>query len=102
MTLWDPGAQPERTTLAWSRTTLALIAAGLLCVRLATTPLQATLAALAVCGAATLQFHRTRHQHHHRVRTLPTNTRVANPTSILLTTAATLTLATTGIVLGLG
>ncbi|MCP9971095.1 DUF202 domain-containing protein [Actinomadura madurae] len=35
MRLRDPGAQPERTSLAWSRTTLSLIAAGLLCVRLA-------------------------------------------------------------------
>jgi uncharacterized membrane protein YidH (DUF202 family) len=58
--LWDPGAQPERTYQAWSRTTLSLAGCGLLLTRLtpAVGPVAlvlagcVVLAALAVAAAA--------------------------------------------------
>ncbi|XRQ08912.1 DUF202 domain-containing protein, partial [Actinomadura welshii] len=54
MKLWDPGAQPERTALAWARTTTSLIIAGLLCVRAAPSGTDAAAAAAVVCGGAAL------------------------------------------------
>ncbi|GAA4068522.1 MULTISPECIES: DUF202 domain-containing protein [Actinomadura] len=95
--LWDPGAQPERTALAWSRTTLSLLAAGLLCVRLAPSAAGAALAAAAVCGAAALQLRRARRTHHRRGRRLAAGAPVADPASVLLATAVTVLLGVIGI-----
>ncbi|WP_030164484.1 DUF202 domain-containing protein [Spirillospora albida] len=101
MTLWDRGAQPERTALAWSRTTLALIVAGLLCVRFAPSMPAAAASAAVVCGGAALQLRRARialRLRHHR---LAEGTSVADPVSVLLTTALTITLAVAGPLLAL-
>ena len=67
--LQDPGAQPERTALAWNRTTLSLVAAGLLCVRLAPSPGAAALGAAVVCAAVSLHLRRALLRHPgHRLR----------------------------------
>lgn len=92
MRLRDPGAQPERTALAWSRTTLALVGAGLLCVRLAPSAPGTVLAAAVVCGGAALMLRRTRRSFHAR-RTLPAEAGAADPVSILITTGLAMLLA---------
>ncbi|MFI0409547.1 DUF202 domain-containing protein [Actinomadura sp. 3N508] len=101
MRLWDPGAQPERTALAWSRTTLALVATGLLCVRLAPSVPGAAAAAAVVCGGAALQVRRSRASFHHRRRHLPEGSGAADPASVLLATALTILLAVTAVLLTL-
>jgi uncharacterized membrane protein YidH (DUF202 family) len=94
--LRDPGAQPERTTLAWQRTTLALIVAGLLCVRLAPSTTTAALAAATVCGAISLQLRRALKRHPRHPLRHP-----ADPVSILLATALTVLFAVMGMLLAL-
>jgi uncharacterized membrane protein YidH (DUF202 family) len=94
--LRDPGAQPERTALAWHRTTLALTAAGLLCVRLAPSTPSAALGAATVCGAISLQLRRTLTRHPRRADRHP-----ADPVSALLATSVTILLAAIGTVLAL-
>jgi uncharacterized membrane protein YidH (DUF202 family) len=97
--LRDPGAQPERTTLAWQRTTLALIVAGLLCVRLAPSTTTAALAAATVCGAISLQLRRALKRHPRHPRHPPRHP--ADPVSILLATALTVLFAVMGMLLAL-
>ncbi|WUH96947.1 DUF202 domain-containing protein [Spirillospora sp. NBC_00431] len=97
MRLWDPGAQPERTALAWSRTTLALVGVGLLCVRLAPSTSGAAVAAAVVCGGAALQFRRTRVSLRARRRGLPVGDGAADPASALVTTGLTILLAATAV-----
>ncbi|WP_067481632.1 DUF202 domain-containing protein [Actinomadura hibisca] len=99
--LWDHGAQPERTALAWSRTVLALIVAGLVCVRFAPTATGAGLAGAAVCGAAALQLRRAGRRHRRRHRMLAAGRPVADPVSILVATAVTVGLGITGTVFAL-
>ncbi|MEU5878008.1 DUF202 domain-containing protein [Spirillospora sp. NPDC047279] len=102
MTLWDRGAQHERTTLAWSRTILSIIVAGLLCARFAPTTAGALLAAAVVCGAAALHLRRARVQQRRRGHSLRAGEPVADPGSVLLATGVTLLLATLGVVFALG
>ncbi|XVQ13095.1 DUF202 domain-containing protein [Spirillospora sp. CA-255316] len=99
--LGDPGAQPERTALAWNRTTLSLIAAGLLCVRLAPSPAAAALAAAAVCAAVSLQLRRSliRHPGHRRHPAEPG--RAADPVSVLMATIVTIMLGLIGLLFAL-
>lgn len=101
MTLWDPGAQPERTALAWARTTLALITAGLLCVRLAGSAAAAALAAAVVCGAAGLQLRHGRTRLRTRLHRLPEGAGAADPTSVLTATALTILLAAVAVLVAL-
>lgn len=69
-TRWDPGLQPERTTLAWLRTTLSFLVGGLVMIRfvahhslagaVAAVAMMVPLAALLTGLAA----HRHRHTQH--------------------------------------
>ncbi|MFA1539539.1 DUF202 domain-containing protein [Actinomadura monticuli] len=97
MKLWDRGAQPERTALAWSRTTLSLIVAGLLCVRLAPAAPGAAVAAAVVCGAAALLARRARVSLRLRRHRLPAGHGAADPASVLVMTGLAMLLA--GVVL---
>ncbi|MCP2339803.1 DUF202 domain-containing protein [Actinomadura rupiterrae] len=99
--IWDPGAQPERTSLAWTRTTVAFMAAGLLCVRLAPDDLGTALAAVAVFGLAALHARRTSWQRRKRGRRLRAGESVADPGSILLLTSVTVLLGLMGIAFAL-
>lgn len=93
MRLWDRGAQPERTALAWSRTTLSLLVAGLLCVRLAPAAPGALAAAAVVCGGAALLVRRTRVSLRLRRHRLPAGHGAADPVSVLVVTGLAILLA---------
>jgi putative membrane protein len=91
--LADRGAQPERTALAWSRTALSLIVAGLLCVRLAPSAPAAAVAAAVVCGSAALLRRRSRANLRVRRHRLAAGDGTADPVSVLLVTGLTMLLA---------
>ncbi|HEY8480037.1 MAG TPA: DUF202 domain-containing protein [Spirillospora sp.] len=99
--LWDPGAQPERTALAWSRTALALIAGGLVCVRVAPSAPGAWLAAAVVCGGAALLLRLGWTSFHLRRRRLPAGGGAAHPGPVLATASLTVLLAVVAILLAL-
>jgi uncharacterized membrane protein YidH (DUF202 family) len=101
MRLWDRGAQPERTSLAWSRTSLSLIGVGLACVKLAPTALGALLAAAVVCAALVLRLMRIQPHRRSRFEQLSEGRSVADPASILLTTGITVLVAVVGLVFSL-
>ncbi|GAA1823168.1 DUF202 domain-containing protein [Actinomadura chokoriensis] len=91
--LGDRGAQPERTALAWSRTTLSLIVAGLLCVRFAPSAPGAATAAAVVCGGAALLLRRSRAGLRARRHQVPAGRGAADPVSVLIMTGLALLLA---------
>jgi uncharacterized membrane protein YidH (DUF202 family) len=101
MRLWDRGAQPERTALAWSRTSLALVGAGLACVKLAPTVLGALLATAVVCAALVLHLMRIQPRRRSRFEQLVEGRSVADPASILIATGTTVLLAAVGLVFSL-
>jgi uncharacterized membrane protein YidH (DUF202 family) len=94
----DNGAQSERTALAWSRTTPAMLAAGLLCARLAPSLPGALLSAGLVCGAAALLLRRahTRLRDHPHARRSP-----LDPVSVLVATGLTILLGVVGVLFAL-
>ncbi|MEU5989610.1 DUF202 domain-containing protein [Spirillospora sp. NPDC047418] len=91
--LGDRGAQPERTALAWSRTTLSLIVAGLLCVRFAPSVPGAATAAAVVCGGAALLLRRSRASLRTRRHRVPAGGGAADPASVLIMTGLAMLLA---------
>jgi len=93
----DRGAQPERTALAWSRTALALIVAGLLCARFAPSSPGAAAASAVVCGGAALMLRRTRIALGVRRDRLPRGGGVADPVSLLVATGLTMMLGLVGL-----
>ncbi|WP_067461514.1 DUF202 domain-containing protein [Actinomadura macra] len=97
----DRGAQPERTALAWSRTTLALIVGGLLCVRFAPSTPGAATAAAVVCGGSALLLRRSQAALRNRRRRVAAGTTVTDPLSILITTGLTMLLGLVGVLSGL-
>jgi len=97
----DRGAQPERTALAWSRTTLALIVGGLLCVRFAPSAPGTAAAATVVCGGAALLLRRTRTSLQHRRHQVAAGATVTDPLSILIATGLTMLLGLVGVLFAL-
>ncbi|CNE09030.1 Uncharacterised protein [Mycobacterium tuberculosis] len=91
--LGDRGAQPERTALAWSRTTLSLIVAGLLCVRFAPSAPGAAAAAAVVCGGAALLLRRSRAGLPARRQRVTAGGGAADPVSVLIMTGLVMLLA---------
>jgi hypothetical protein len=105
----DRGAQPERTVLAWIRTTLALAGAGLLCVRLAPSRVGAILGAVVACGAAGLLIgHVRRLRSRSSTGPLPAERRapgdggLLDPRLVLLTTVVTALVGVLGLAFAFG
>lgn len=101
MKLGDPAAQPERTALAWSRTALALITVGLLCVRLAPSPAAVAIAAVVVCGGAMLLLRRARTGLARQRRKLASGGGTADPLSALVMSGLVVLLAMVAILFAL-
>lgn len=97
---WDPGLQPERTTLAWVRTALGFVAVSLLTARLAreTGPV-AVLVALAGTLVSVLLVWLQAHRHPRRERAVRKGEPVPAPVASLAATVLTVALATTSLAL---
>lgn len=85
--------QPERTALAWSRTTLSMTVAGLLCVRFAPSVPAAAAAAAVVCGGAALLLRRSRAGLRARRDRMTAGGGAADPVSVLIMTGLAMLLA---------
>lgn len=96
----DPGLQNERTTLAWSRTTLSIVGLGALAAKESdSVVLGGTL--LLVVGVATLAIaDQTNRRHRRRNLRLRTGESVDAFAEIAITTAIVVLLATVGLVAG--
>jgi uncharacterized membrane protein YidH (DUF202 family) len=93
--LWDPGAQPERTYQAWTRTGLALVACTLLATRLAP---EAGAVALAVSVAGAAAAFAVVHRQKLRLHSQHV---AAAPGSVLALTALVISLACMAVALAL-
>lgn len=88
--LSDPGAQQERTSLAWTRTCLAYLTCCLLCERLATrTPLPVAYLALAGTAAAMSVLGTALLRERQRANALTAGDPVPLPVEALILTAMT-------------
>lgn len=90
--LSDPGAQQERTSLAWTRTCLAYLACCLLCERLATRTLPVAYLALAGTAAAMSVLGTALLRERQRATALTAGDPVPLPVEALILTAMTVLL----------
>jgi putative membrane protein len=90
--VWDTGLQNERTSLAWTRSTLACLGCGLLLARLAAGMhwIFGTVIAMTVLVLAALAGRATRHRYHHAAHALINGDHL--PDGLLPALTATLTL----------
>lgn len=95
MNRWHGGTQPERTALAWTRTTLALAGAGLLFVRLAPSSAGAALGAAIVCGTTVLLLRRVHVPE--RGDAHPSDGYRPDPAAVLLATTVTVLVGVVGL-----
>lgn len=90
----DPGLQPERTTLAWSRTATGLLLLGALVLRSASTfahPAHVQTAAALVIASAVLSLVSARSRYRKNARTLTGQQQTHYPIALVVIIAATLT-----------
>lgn len=96
----DPGLQPERTTLAWTRTALAMSLSSMILVRWAWVYGPAVLLLIIVLAAMALSIHLSqRHRYLEEVTGLLADSAPVSIGSVLTLTFAMLFLGTAGITL---
>lgn len=94
----DPGLQPERTALAWHRTSVAFVAAACLFLRWVHSLGPAVLAMLALSGGlAAYTILRTRRRLHHLARVFPRGPVAPATAEVLVVTTASLALGGLGL-----
>ena len=88
--LWDPGAQPERTYQAWTRTTLALAACALLATRLVGSAgaVAIVVSAAGTVAAACLSLIQRRRLRSRRIEPVPRALAALTVLTVLLAAAA--------------
>ncbi|RJL32883.1 DUF202 domain-containing protein [Bailinhaonella thermotolerans] len=96
--MWDTGAQPERTALAWNRTALSLAVCGLVGLRLSGGPVSMALCAAVTALAAVLLLRTVHRRHLRRQRRLRAGEPIADPAAVLHTAAVTTLLGLTALV----
>lgn len=90
---WGPGLPNERTTLAWSRTGLSVVAVGLLTARQLQSVLAGGVLMVAVVLIAGAMVARADRRHHRRTTNLWTGVTIGAHAEIAAATAIALTLA---------